>query len=49
MNNTLNAEMDHEWDGFYSGQIRPSRFVATVDAFKESTYDIVYSGNPPKK
>ena len=49
MNNTLNSEMDHTWDGFYTGQIRLSRFPAVVDAFKESTYDITYTGTPPKK
>ena len=49
MNNTLNSEMDHVWDGFYSGQLRQSRFPAVIDASKESTYDVVYSGTPPKK
>jgi hypothetical protein len=49
MNNTLNAEMDHVWDGFYTGQKRQQRFPSIVDAFKESTYSVVYAGTPPKK
>jgi hypothetical protein len=41
--------MDHVWDGFYSGQLRKSRFPVIVDAFKTSIYDIAYSATPPKK
>jgi hypothetical protein len=49
MKNVLNAEMDHVWDGFYTGQLRQTRFPAVVDAFKGSVYDVVYTGTPPKK
>jgi len=28
--NTLNSMMDHVWDGFYSGQLRLSRFPALI-------------------
>jgi len=49
MKNVLNIEMDHVWDGFYTGQLRQTRIPAVVDAFKNSVYDIVYTGTPPKK
>jgi hypothetical protein len=49
MNNKLNSEMDHGWDGFYTSQKRLTRFPAIVDAHMGSTYDIVYTGTPPKK
>lgn len=29
-NNTLNSMMDHVWDGFYTGQVRLTRFPATI-------------------
>ena len=29
--NTLNSMMDHVWDGFYTGQLRLSRFPAMVE------------------
>lgn len=41
--------MDHVWDGFYTGQVRRSRFPAVIDAKKGSVYDIVYTGTPPKR
>ena len=46
-NNTLNSMMDHVWDGFYTGQIRASRFpgILTTDA----DYTLEISGTPPKK
>jgi hypothetical protein len=49
MDNKLNSFMDHTWDGFYSGQIRITRFPTLVDAYRGSVYDIVYTGTPPKK
>jgi hypothetical protein len=44
-NNSLNTMMDHVWDGFYTGQIRLSRFPAVVEANKD--YEILYTGTPP--
>jgi len=49
MKNVLNSQMDHVWDGFYTGQLRATRFPALVDAELGSVYDIVYTGTPPKK
>jgi hypothetical protein len=50
MLNVLNAEMDHTWDGFYTGQKRTTRFPSIIDAVgRSSVYDIVYTGTPPKK
>lgn len=30
MSNRINSYMDHVWDGFYTGQVRMSRFPALV-------------------
>jgi hypothetical protein len=49
MNSKLNSFMDHVWDGFYSGQVRESRFPAVVYAPKGSVYNITFSGSPAKK
>lgn len=49
MNNKINSYMDHVWDGFYTGQTRLSRFHIIVYSPYGSTYDIVYTGTPPKK
>jgi hypothetical protein len=49
MNNKLNSMMDHVWDGFYTGQIRMSRFPGLVEASPESVYDITMTGTPAKK
>jgi len=49
MNNKLNSFMDHVWDGFYTGQLRKSRFPGLVYAPKGSVYDITYTGTPAKK
>lgn len=46
-NNTLNSMMDHVWDGFYTGQIRASRFPGLLSTDADYTVDI--SGTPPKK
>lgn len=48
MSNKLNSFMDHCWDGFYTCQIRYSRFIATVDADPGSVYDVMPTGTPPK-
>jgi len=40
--------MDHVWDGFYTGQLRLSRFPGVVQAEKTSIYDLVYTGTPAK-
>lgn len=45
----LNAFMDHVWDGFYSGQIRRSRFPGMVWAPPDMVYNIVMTGTPAKK
>ena len=39
--------MDHVWDGFYTGQIRESRFPAILTTNQDYTLEI--SGTPPKK
>lgn len=44
----LNSFMDHMWDGFYTGQVRLSRFPAFIDGTKGKVYDIVPTGTPPK-
>jgi hypothetical protein len=49
MANTLNAYMDHIWDGFYTGQQRLPRFPALVETPRGSIYDITFTSNPPKK
>lgn len=43
--NTLNSMMDHEWDGFYTGQHRLSRFPAQIEAGHH--YTVTYTGTPP--
>lgn len=44
-NNTLNTFMDHTWDGFYTGQIRQSRFPSLIQT--GYTYNVTYTGTPP--
>lgn len=34
INNKLNSFMDHIWDGFYTGQVRLSRFNSLVEIKK---------------
>jgi len=46
-NNTLNSMMDHVWDGFYTGQIRASRFPGLLSTNVDYTLEM--SGTPPKK
>jgi len=45
--NVLNAFMDTVWDGFYTGQVRQSRFPAIVDS-ADTIYTITLTGSPPK-
>lgn len=49
MSNKLNSFMDHIWDGFYTGQVRESRFQAVVYAPHGSVYDLAFTGSPPAK
>ena len=44
-NNTLNSMMDHVWDGFYTGQIRLSRFPIQIET--DHHYLIDMAGTPP--
>jgi hypothetical protein len=46
-NNTLNEFMDHTWDGFYTGQLRYSRFPSLIQT--GYTYNVSYTGTPPEK
>lgn len=39
--------MDHVWDGFYTGQLRLSRFPGQLETGKD--YTIEMAGTPPKK
>jgi len=49
MSNKLNSMMDHVWDGFYSGQIRMSRFGSIIEGSRGSVYDLTFTGTPAKK
>jgi hypothetical protein len=49
MASKLNSFMDHMWDGFYTGQVRLSRFPAVIEATAGSVYDLTMTGTPPKK
>ena len=41
--------MDHIWDGFYTGQIRLSRWPALIQVGSQGeTYTVQYSGTPPQ-
>lgn len=44
-NNTVNSYMDHVWDGFYTGQLRLSRFPVQLETGKD--YTIEMAGTPP--
>jgi len=39
--------MDHVWDGFYTGQVRLSRFPAQIENDKD--YNVLFTGTPPGK
>ena len=41
--------MDHVWDGFYTGQVRLSRWPSIVQVGNTQTYEIKYTGTPPEK
>ena len=44
--NTLNEFMDHLWDGFYSAELRLSRFPSVIEA--NNNYEVIYTGTPPQ-
>jgi hypothetical protein len=44
--NTVNSYMDHVWDGFYTGQLRLSRFLVIIDATRGKVYDVTFTGTP---
>ena len=46
-NNTLNSMMDHVWDGFYTGQLRLSRFPGQLETGKD--YTLQMTSTPPQK
>ena len=39
--------MDHVWDGFYTGQLRLSRWPAIIQVGYEAEQLIQYTGTPP--
>ncbi len=43
----LNSFMDHVWDGFYTGQIRLSRFIGLIRYNPTEMYNIIFTGTPP--
>lgn len=45
--NTVNSFMDHAWDGFYTSQLRLSRFPMQVETNHECV--LYMSGTPPNK
>lgn len=45
--NKLNSMMDHVWDGFYTGQLRMSRFPAQILTGED--YVVQMTGTPPQK
>lgn len=42
--NVINSMMDHMWDGFYTGQVRLSRFPAQI--LTDKSYTMTYTGTP---
>lgn len=42
--NVINSNMDHTWDGFYTGQLRLSRFPAQI--LTDKAYTMTYTGTP---
>ena len=46
-NNKLNSFMDHVWDGFYTGQVRLSRFISIVRTDTNDFTEILFTGTPP--
>ena len=47
--NKVNSNKDHVWDGFYSGQLRTSRYPVIVDAKRGNVYEVEYTGNKSSK
>lgn len=47
--NKLNSVMDHMWDGFYTGQVRLSRFPSVFQGDRGSIYDLNFTGSPAKQ
>ena len=45
--NKVNIQMDHMWDGFYTGQKHKSQMTSFVEA--DRNYTIEYTGTPYKK
>ena len=41
--------MDHVWDGFYTGQIRLSRFTGLIRHNPSKFYNVTFTGTPPLK
>lgn len=42
--NKLNSQMDHVWDGFYTGQLHKSQFNSMIET--TGNYEIEYSSTP---
>lgn len=49
MENKLNSVMDHVWDGFYTGQLRLSRFHSVIQGDRGAVYDLNFTATPAKK
>lgn len=49
MENKLNSVMDHVWDGFYTGQVRLSRFHSIIQGDRGAVYDLNFTATPAKK
>ena len=47
--NIVNTFMDHIWDGFYTGQLRLSRFPSIILTGAGERFNISYTGTPPQK
>ena len=48
MENKLNSVMDHVWDGFYTGQVRLSRFHSIFQGGNGAIYDLNFTATPAK-
>lgn len=48
MENKLNSVMDHVWDGFYTGQVRLSRFHSIFQGDAGAVYDLNFTATPAK-
>ena len=45
--NLVNTFMDHVWDGFYTGQVRWSRWPSIILTGPGVRFNISYTGTPP--